>query len=269
MLKVSRKLSPLVLTLAVLGCNQVSYDPKSLGFSDKSEMEGAFAKGYHTKQKLTEMTQSTSVRPSQAAENQSPSAPSEMSQGASNELCSSLTTCIDAMLVAGKTQSIEAAQQAAKRIDSFPKPPRGDRKLARKLNNDGLEALKNKNYTEATSLLNQAHEADKSDEEVVANLAFAYSLENNYAKSESIAYEGLLLNPRRSNLWLPIAIAKQKQKKPIEAMEALWLAWEFSGDKQRFINLITKRSSDDPDADIKEMFNKAKSWFVEGNKPAL
>jgi hypothetical protein len=32
------------------------YDPKRLGFTDKAEMDAAFAKGYHTKQKLTEMT---------------------------------------------------------------------------------------------------------------------------------------------------------------------------------------------------------------------
>ena len=34
------------------------YDPKRLGFTDKAEMDAAFAKGYHTKQKLVEMTSS-------------------------------------------------------------------------------------------------------------------------------------------------------------------------------------------------------------------
>ena len=50
------KFSALILLLALSGCESVEYDYKNLGFSDKAEMEAAFAKGYHTKQKLVEMT---------------------------------------------------------------------------------------------------------------------------------------------------------------------------------------------------------------------
>jgi uncharacterized protein YecT (DUF1311 family) len=51
-----RKFFALILLLALSGCESVEYDYKNLGFSDKAEMEAAFAKGYHTKQKLVEMT---------------------------------------------------------------------------------------------------------------------------------------------------------------------------------------------------------------------
>jgi uncharacterized protein YecT (DUF1311 family) len=50
------KFFALILLLALSGCERVEYDYKNLGFSDKAEMEAAFAKGYHTKQKLVEMT---------------------------------------------------------------------------------------------------------------------------------------------------------------------------------------------------------------------
>ncbi len=50
------KFSALILLLALSGCESVEYDYKNLGFGDKAEMEAAFAKGYHTKQKLVEMT---------------------------------------------------------------------------------------------------------------------------------------------------------------------------------------------------------------------
>ena len=44
-----------ILSLGLVACSKVEYDFKTLGFTDKAEMDAAFAQGYHTKQKLTEM----------------------------------------------------------------------------------------------------------------------------------------------------------------------------------------------------------------------
>ena len=49
-------LSIALLYLALVACSKVEYDFKALGFADKPEMEAAFAKGYHTKQKFNEMS---------------------------------------------------------------------------------------------------------------------------------------------------------------------------------------------------------------------
>jgi TPR repeat protein len=43
-----------LLLILISGCSKVEYDPKSLGFSSKEEMDAAFAMGYHTKQKFDE-----------------------------------------------------------------------------------------------------------------------------------------------------------------------------------------------------------------------
>lgn len=48
--------SAIALAIGLSACdNEVQYDPKALGFSGKAEMEAAFERGYHTKQKLMEM----------------------------------------------------------------------------------------------------------------------------------------------------------------------------------------------------------------------
>lgn len=53
----------LALSVASCGKQEVTYDPTALGFSNKDEMNAAFAKGYHSKQKLLEMTAQTQSSP--------------------------------------------------------------------------------------------------------------------------------------------------------------------------------------------------------------
>lgn len=51
-----RLLIAATFSIGLIACSKVEYDYKALGFADQTEMEAAFAKGYHTKQKLLEMT---------------------------------------------------------------------------------------------------------------------------------------------------------------------------------------------------------------------
>jgi hypothetical protein len=78
-----------------------------------------------------------------------------------------------------------------------------------------------------------------------------------------------VLNPRRSNIWLQIAVAKQKAGKSSQALEAMWLAWQFSSEKQRMLDLLDKKILEEPDSDLKIMYTYAKAWVLEGKKPTL
>ena len=268
--------------LIISGCSEVKYDFKALGFQDKAEMESAFNKGYHTKQKLDQMISVTAkelppkvtIPPPAEAEVTATAAPATAidtapQQTQQGSTCSSVRECAEIMLASAKTENLSQAMNAAKQIDEMLKPQRGDRKIARKLNSEGLEALKVKKYDEAASIFINAKAADNLDEEIVANLVFTYSEAKDFVKSEKTAFEALLLNPRRANLWLPIAIAKQKQGKSKEALQAMWLAWQFTENKQRFLDLIEKRSAEDTDESLKSMFLVAKAWFVENKRPSL
>jgi uncharacterized protein YecT (DUF1311 family) len=58
----------LISCLTLTGCDKpIEYNHSSLGFANKAEMEAAFAKGYHTKQKLLEMTKAESGKPMESA----------------------------------------------------------------------------------------------------------------------------------------------------------------------------------------------------------
>lgn len=283
------------IVFGLAGCTKTEYDYKALGFSSKDDMEAAFAKGYHTKQKLDEMIKPPAAVaaapapvPAATPPTVQPAAPSEPAPQppvaaapqpappppppvavAAPTTCDTVKACADAMLAAAKREALPNAMESALRIDAMPKPQRGDRKLARKLNAEGLEALKQRKLPDAAATLTKALQADPADEEIISNLIYTYSEDGNFTKAEQLAYDGLLLNPRRANIWLPIAIAKQKQSKSNEALQAMWLAWQFSGDKQKMLTLLDKRKAEEPDVGLKSMYVNAKAWAVEGKKPGF
>lgn len=97
-------LSSCLLLLSLWGCSKVEYDHKALGFNSADDMQSAFAKGYHTKQKLDEMAppsatpapvqvetpavvaESKQESPSNSAPDNSPFAPSFDCAKASNKV---------------------------------------------------------------------------------------------------------------------------------------------------------------------------------------
>ena len=264
----------------ITGCSKTGYDYKALGFDSKEAMESSFKKGYHTKQKLDQMitaaapAKAPTASPSEPVATASPSAATAVAESTQLQTqqpvtCATPRACAEIMIASARTENLARAMAAAKQIDEMPKPLRGDRKTARKLNDEGLEALKQKKYEEAAAIFIKASAADSLDEEIIANLVFTYGEATNFGKSEELAYKGLLLNPRRANLWLPIAVAKQKQGKSKEALQAMWLAWQFTENKQRLLDLIEKRSAGETDESLKSMFVAAKVWFVDNKRPNL
>jgi len=235
-------LAIIVIYVSIAGCSKVEYDYKALGFTDKAAMEAAFSKGYHTKQKLDEITEKAAT-------------------------CSSVKSCAEAMLSAASTENIAQAMEAAKRIDGMPKPERGDRKTARRLNKEGLDALKQNNFDQAISNFIQAKKQDPIDEEIIGNLAYSYGKKKDYAMQMSVATDGLLLNPRRANLWMGIAEANKKSKNDQVALKAIWLAWQFSENKQKMLDYIEKNIGDNEDAELKDLYTTTKSWLVDGKRP--
>jgi len=285
-MNISSKLATIaIVACAMVGCSKVEYDYKALGFASKDEMQAAFDKGYQTKQKLDEMTkpEPVAVAPAPAVIEPNPTAsaplvsvtqpPTQESNGdaaqAAAANCESVKACAEAMLGAARNEALPVVMDAARRIDGMTKPERGDRKVARKLNNEGLEAVKQHNLPDAVAILTKARNTDRADEEIIANLIYAYGEDSNFAKAEQLAYEGLLLNPRRSNIWLSIAIAKQKQGSSSEALQAMWITWQFSSDKEGMLKLLDKRIAEETDSGLKLMYTNAKSWSVDGKKPNI
>jgi hypothetical protein len=189
------------------------------------------------------------------------------SSSAESAGCENVEACAAEMLAAAKREDLSSAMDSASRMARMPKPQRGDRKLARKLNADGLEELKNRNLPDAAELFTRATQADPGDEEIISNLIYTYTEAGLFSAIEPLFYDGLLLNPRRANIWLLTAVFKQKQKKTDDALQAIWLAWQLSGDKKGLKGLLDKRILEEADEGLKSMYSNARDWVVDGKKP--
>ncbi len=130
------------------------------------------------------------------------------------------------------------------KIESLPKPATGDRKTSRKLNEQGLTALKNEDFAQAIAALKSATSADPADVEVLNNYVYALIKAGRLQDAESEAGRLLTMSPGRSSAWANLAEVYALKDRKEEAVAALILAFQFSSNKDRTINFLNERSAD-------------------------
>jgi hypothetical protein len=205
---------------------------------------------------------------SNAANTQNPG-PASQSLGTSmsSDACATAGACVVQMLAAAGTENLAAAMAAASSMSSLPKPVRGDRAAARKLNAEGLTAMNANNPAEAVQLFSSAATADPSDEEVQSNLAYAYSAAGNFVQSVNTAGTALTINPRRTSVWAPLAVTFIKMQDRRRALDAMWLAYQFSADKQKTLDFMNDRLKVETDPAVLQLYTDSIAWFSENKKP--
>ena len=130
------------------------------------------------------------------------------------------------------------------KIESLPKPATGDRKTSRKLNEQGLTALKTEDFAQAIAALKSATSADPADVEVLNNYVYALIKVGRLQDAESEAGRLLTMSPGRSSAWANLAEVYALKNRKEEAVAALILAFQFSSNKDRTINFLNERSAD-------------------------
>jgi hypothetical protein len=137
------KVVQIIVGVAAAACSKVEYDHKALGFADKTEMESAFAKGYHTKQKLDEMIpRATTAPPPKTDAPQEGASPPALAattpttpaviESAKSEpptaskpnesidtSCATVEACASSMLIAAGSENLGQAMLIAKRIEAM------------------------------------------------------------------------------------------------------------------------------------------------------
>jgi len=87
-------------------------------------------------------------------------------------------------------------------IEALPRPVRGDRETARRLNQDGLASLNLGDLRDAISKLNLAYATDPSDVEIAANLGYAYLRVRDLHQADTYLIYSIALAPARSSSWV-------------------------------------------------------------------
>lgn len=141
------------------------------------------------------------------------------------------------------------------KIEALPKPATGDRKISRKLNEQGLAALKAEDFSQAIAALKNATASDPADVEVLNNYVFALIKGRRLQDAEFEAGRLLTISPGRSSAWANLAEVYALKNNKEEAVAALVLAFQFSSNKDRTINFLNERAVD-PSSALQEPAKK-------------
>jgi hypothetical protein len=66
---------------------------------------------------------------------------------------------------------------------------------------------------------------------------------------------------------MPLGVAQAKRGNPSLGLQALWLAWQFSADKEKMLSGIEKKIAEEQDEALKTFYATGRSWLVENKKP--
>ena len=141
-------------------------------------------------------------------------------------------------------QSAFKLSQLKAEVEALPKPQQGDRKTARKLNDAGLQLLKEENYDAALESLNKATTVDEADVEIKNNLVYALIKAKKYEQAEIKCGELLAVAPGRSSAWANLAEIYAGTSRDAAASEALIVAFQFSSNKDRTLTFLMEHIAD-------------------------
>lgn len=141
---------------------------------------------------------------------------------------------------------------------SQSKIPRGDRVLARKLNDVGLAQMKENKFSEAIFSFTQATEADLADIEIINNLAVAYFENNQFEDGLKVIEKSLLLSIDRTIPWFALYDALARQHFDLNSTcGSLLLALKFSKNQTKTLDFIENDLSRETDRDTIRSKRKA------------
>ena len=132
-------------------------------------------------------------------------------------------------------------------LKQIRQPARGDRKLARRANIQGLKGIQRGQLAEAIAFLSEAAKADPLDVEVVNNLAFALHKNGRLQEARTVALCALSLSPRRSSAWAELGTVLAHEKKEDIAVAALLLTFRFSQNQQKTRDVLRGFIADNSD----------------------
>lgn len=157
--------------------------------------------------------------------------------------CNAIGVCVQQTLAAASQGDLDGVRRVATQIDALPKPDLGNKAVARKLNAAALEALKADDVAGAISQLRQARQENPQDVEIAANLGFALVKANDPNAAQAVLKEAVLLNPRRTSTWTPLAEALALSGQMDQAKAALWVAFQWSSNRDKSLAFYLDRST--------------------------
>jgi predicted Zn-dependent protease len=128
---------------------------------------------------------------------------------------------------------------------AYPKPYKGDVRVARQFNERGLVAFNTQNYNDAINLFASGWQANPADIEIINNLGFAYLKAGNYSQAEKILGEVLSEAPNRTSGWANLAEVYANTNRMDSAVAAFLVGFKFVSSQEKAIDYLRKTSTSD------------------------
>ncbi|MDB5823105.1 MAG: hypothetical protein JWR21_1809 [Herminiimonas sp.] len=144
------------------------------------------------------------------------------------------------IIQAAVKQDWATVDQDVQRLKPSSPVPRGDRKISRSANGEGLLALQQKDFASAINAFTRAVRADVSDIEVRNNLGFAYLQAKDLDNAVNTLGEVLKQAPDRSSAWANLADALAQADKQSAAEASLRLAVRYSANRKKTVEYLGK-----------------------------
>ncbi len=200
-----------------------------------------------------------------------PPVPASPAQPAGTPACDSTRQCLGEALGAAAREDTGRVFAIAARIDELGKPALGNRTIARKLNTEGLEALKAEDPARAAELFRKGLAENPRDVEIAGNLGFALVRAGKAEDAVGVLTAALALDPRRSSTWTPLAEALALVGRKDESQAALWVAYQWSGNREKslafYLDRVEKEKAARPA--LSELYASVLGWVAEGRRPRL
>lgn len=185
-------------------------------------------------------------------------------------VCGDINDCLLTALRAAADEDVETVRRVALRIDELDKPVQGNRPLSRKINAEALAAFNQEEYQSAVELFKTAYQENPRDVEITANYGFALVRVRRLNDAVNVLTQALILDPRRTSTWTPIAEAYALMGRPVEALSAMWVGFQWSNDREKSINyylaMIDKEQGQN--REIYDLYVYMLAW-AQGNKPVF
>ena len=182
--------------------------------------------------------------------------------------CENVRICASVALRAAAKEDISEVRAAASKIDTLPKPDLGNRPVSRKLNDEGLAALKKGDAAAAVELFKKGQLENPRDVELAGNLGFALVRANRPKEAVDVLVEALVLDPRRSSTWTPLAEALSLSDRGELGLAALWVSYQWSGNREKSEAFYATRAEREDRPQLKAMYQSMLEWLA-GNKPTF
>jgi tetratricopeptide (TPR) repeat protein len=151
-------------------------------------------------------------------------------------------------------------QQIKLQLEGLPKPEKGNKKVARAINDKGLASSKEYDFNNAVKLFEEANSLDKSDIEIISNLGFSYLKQGNLDLAQQAIITTLTMSPGRATAWANLGEVFGAKGDISHAVACFSNTYRFSKDRLKTQIFMKKLNETENIENIKQARAIAIDW---------